>query len=108
MAQPKGKTGNPNRRPKGSPNKVTTDLREWIKEVLDSNREQFVRDLQDIEPHQRFALLENCFRMQYRRYRALGGEEDVPEFKFFVQGELEHADFTEVKDVKADFNGRDE
>jgi hypothetical protein len=58
MAFTKGQTGNPNGRPKGSPNKATANLREWVKELLDNNREQFIRDLQELEPYQRLIFWE--------------------------------------------------
>jgi hypothetical protein len=45
-------------RAKGTPNKITTDLRAWINEILNSNRKQFKKDLKELEPHQRVAILE--------------------------------------------------
>lgn len=58
MGQRKGQTGNPHGRPKGTPNKVTTDLRIWINEILNKNRVQFENDLQNLEPQQRVAIFE--------------------------------------------------
>ncbi|GAB6395406.1 MAG: hypothetical protein MdMp024_1718 [Bacteroidales bacterium] len=54
----KGHIANPNGRPKGSPNKATADLRKWVKELLDGNREQFIRDMQELEPYQRLVVWE--------------------------------------------------
>lgn len=59
----KGETNNKNGRPKGTPNKVTTELRQWISELLDENREQFKTDLLAVEPDKRLAVLEKL--MQY-------------------------------------------
>ena len=59
----KGKTNNPNGRPKGTPNKITKELRQWISEVIDANREQMVEDLKTIEPGERLKILER--RIQY-------------------------------------------
>jgi len=57
MARKKGaaKTGG---RERGTPNKVTTDLRTWVGELLDSNREQITKDIGRLEPQQRVAIFE--------------------------------------------------
>ena len=53
----KGKTNNPNGRPKGTPNKITSTVRAWLLEVLNGNRDQFARDLQALEPAERVEVL---------------------------------------------------
>ena len=58
MAQKKGQTGNPNGRPKGAPNRVTTDMRTWIGSLLDKNRKQIADDIKKLEPYQRVAIFE--------------------------------------------------
>jgi hypothetical protein len=57
MGKAKGakKTGG---RSKGTPNKVTTDLRTWIGGLLDSNRKQIEDDLEHLEPQQRVVFFE--------------------------------------------------
>ncbi|MBX2953467.1 MAG: hypothetical protein KF870_13240 [Leadbetterella sp.] len=63
MAQKKGQTGNPNGRPKGSPNKITMELRGWVAQLIDDNREQLEADLKMLDPKDRWAVIEKL--MQY-------------------------------------------
>lgn len=62
MARPKGtpKTGG---RVKGTPNKVTYSLKEWITSLIDKQRTQIEQDLQDLEPKERLQMIEKL--MQY-------------------------------------------
>jgi hypothetical protein len=57
MSRVKGtlKTGG---RIKGTPNKVTGDLRAWINELLNGNRKQIEKDIQRLEPHQQVTFFE--------------------------------------------------
>ncbi|MBR6903510.1 MAG: hypothetical protein IKN32_01510 [Bacteroidales bacterium] len=59
----KGHTNNPNGRPKGKPNKVTQDMRQWLSAVLEKNRSQMEKDLKALEPKERLQILERL--MQY-------------------------------------------
>lgn len=59
----KGKTNNPKGRPKGKPNKVTGGLRLWIDELISTNREKLERDLKEMEPRDRWQVVERL--MQY-------------------------------------------
>jgi len=63
MGLKKGKTNNAAGRPKGIPNKVTSDLREWTKRLIEDNREQLEDDLEALEPKERWAIVEKL--MQY-------------------------------------------
>lgn len=49
----KGKSGNPNGRTKGTPNTITKDLCERVRELLESQFEQVAADLASLEPKDR-------------------------------------------------------
>jgi hypothetical protein len=62
MGLSKGMTNNPNGRPKGVPNKSTNDLRQWVGEFIEGQREQIVKDWQALEPKDRIIMFEKLMR----------------------------------------------
>jgi hypothetical protein len=56
MAQKKGKTGNPDGRPKGSKNKTNIALRVVIQNFLENNFDLIKTDFETLQPHQRVKL----------------------------------------------------
>ena len=58
----KGFTNNLNGRPKGVPNKITLNLRQWISKFLDDNREQLLKDWEQLEPKERIVLFEKLLK----------------------------------------------
>jgi len=63
MAPKKGTINNPAGRKKGTPNKVTTELKTWIKALIDDNRAQLETDLMALKPIERWQVIEKL--MQY-------------------------------------------
>ena len=59
----KEQTGNPNGRPKGTPNKVTSDLKTWINALISKNLSGIEKDLKGLEPKERIQIFEKL--MQY-------------------------------------------
>ncbi len=59
----KGKTGNPNGRPKGAQNKANSQLRDTIGAFLDENFEKVKEDFEKLPPRDRTRLY--CDLLQY-------------------------------------------
>lgn len=72
----KGHTNNPNGRPKGTPNKITQDMRQWLAEVIDGNRSQMVEDLKALEPKDRLQILERLVQYVIPKQQAVSAEVD--------------------------------
>lgn len=45
-------------RVKGTPNKITSSLKEFIKNLINDNREQIIEDLRALQPYQRLLFIE--------------------------------------------------
>ena len=45
-------------RSKGTPNKVTNDMREWVEAILSKNKKQIERDFADVDPDSRLRFVE--------------------------------------------------
>ena len=72
----KGKTNNPNGRPKGTPNKITADMRGWITAVIDKNRKQMERDLKKLDPKDRLQILEKLMQYVIPKQQAVSADVD--------------------------------
>ena len=52
-----GKTNNPGGRPKGAKNKITTQTKELIVDIINDNIPQLKKDLQKLKPAERITAL---------------------------------------------------
>ena len=77
MAQIKGKTGNPNGRPKGAPNKVTYDLRKWVESLVNKNLSKMESDLNKLEPRERLIILERLMQFALPKLQSVNIEAQI-------------------------------
>ena len=79
MGQPKGVSGNPGGRPKGTPNIVTATMREWIVELLNSNREKMAEDFKRLSSKDRLQIAERLLHYVLPKQQAISGTiENIP------------------------------
>ena len=76
MSRTKGteKTGG---RSKGTPNKITGTLKEFISEIIDENRERIREDLEALEPKDRLQILEKLMQYVLPKQRELDLKEPL-------------------------------
>lgn len=73
----KGHTNNPNGRPKGAKNKVTSSLKNWIQTLIDNNRDQFEKDLKELEPKDRLLILEKLMNYAAPKLQSISLEDQI-------------------------------
>lgn len=64
-------------RTKGTPNKISGTVKEWLQAVIDNNREQYEDDLQSLEPNERIKVISNLFQYVVPK-ASTDSEDDVP------------------------------
>lgn len=78
MARPKndgrGRIGG---RQKGTPNKATVSVREWIAQLIDANRAQVKKDLKALEPKERLQILEKLLQYVAPKQQAVSAQVDL-------------------------------
>ena len=57
MGLHKGQTNNPNGRPAGKQNKLTTQTKDWIAQLIDRNKKQIEKDLKGMDAETRVKAL---------------------------------------------------
>lgn len=77
MPQPKGHTGNPNGRPKGSPNKTTSTVRSWLVALINDNRAQIEQDFKSLEGKDRLEMLQKLLPYLLPKVQDAGEVEDA-------------------------------
>ena len=64
-------------RKKGTPNKITGDLKSWVNDLLDNNRRQFETDLKDLLPMERVKILSGMFNYVIPKQSSISIEEQI-------------------------------
>lgn len=64
-------------RKKGTPNKSTSDLKNWLSGVLNDNRNQFEKDLKTLLPDERIRVLSGLFNYVIPKQQSLSVEEQI-------------------------------
>ncbi|MDR3226154.1 MAG: hypothetical protein LBT56_00585, partial [Prevotellaceae bacterium] len=77
MSQKKGQTGNPNGRPLGAQNKVTTELKGWVSNLIYKNLPQIEKDLKTIEPKDRLIIIERLMQYTIPKQQSISVEAQV-------------------------------
>ena len=69
----KGRLGG---RAKGTPNRVTASIKDWVTQVIDKNRRQMERDIKALEPQDRLQMLEKLMQYVVPKQQAVSANVD--------------------------------
>jgi len=88
-------------RQKGTPNKVTSTVKEWLAQLIDKNRRQMERDIKDLEPKDRLQVLERLMQYVVPKQQAVQAEVD---FNKMTDEQLDTLVSELTKDISDDEN----
>ena len=74
----KGRLGG---RAKGTPNKVTADLKTWVASILDNGRDKFVESLEQLEPAEYVRVFTGLLNYVLPKQQAVGIDAKVNDAK---------------------------
>jgi len=77
MGLQKGKTNNPDGRPAGTPNRITSDLRNWIENLISKNLTLIETDLKKLEPKDRLIILERFLQYTIPKQQSISVEAQI-------------------------------
>lgn len=77
MGLRKGMTNNPAGRKKGTPNKVTNDLRQWVTTFIERNTGQIEKDWAKLKPQERIVLFEKLLKYCLPSLQSMQVETDL-------------------------------
>ncbi len=69
----KGRLGG---RQKGTPNKVTASVKDWLSDLIDKNRKQVEDDIKQLEPRDRLMVLEKLMQYVIPKQQAVSAKVD--------------------------------
>lgn len=70
----KGRLGG---RAKGTPNRITASVKDWIFQVIDKNRLQMEKDIEVLEPKDRLQVLEKLMQYVIPKQQAVSANLDI-------------------------------
>lgn len=77
MGLHKGQTNNPNGRPAGKQNKLTTQTKDWITQLIDSNKKQIEKDLKGMDAETRVKALFSLLNYIVPKQQSISIEEQA-------------------------------
>lgn len=63
-------------RTKGTPNKVTSSIRDWLMELVNKNKRQVKRDLDALDPKDRLVMIEKFMQYVVPKQQAVAASVD--------------------------------
>lgn len=100
MGLKKGTTNNPNGRPKGSANKLTSELRELFQLVIEENIEQVQKDIKKLSPKDRVAAFLKLSEFVLPKLKSveLGGRLSEENYREYIMLKAQHDEIANMTD----------